>query len=235
MGRKLQKQKASAETFADLVARLAAGDDTIAAEADRQLRAVIASAEAGDTAAMSTLRDALRKVPDMWSNFGDVARAAEDAQLKMVCGDNLPFREGLQRRLKEMRAELAGTDCSPLERLLVARVAACWLQVQYADAMYAQKSRELDLRWCEYYQRRQDRANKRFLSACKALAQVRKLLKPKIAQVNIGAQQVNVAQAGVDAASVTNAETAAAAAADVVQSLPRTDIEDAQRSDQGGQ
>ncbi len=36
-------------------------------------------------------------------------------------------------------------------------------------------------------------AHRNFLSACKTLAQVRKLLKPAVTQVNIGGQQVNVA------------------------------------------
>jgi len=37
-----------------------------------------------------------------------------------------------------MRTELAGPRPSPIERLLVQRVVACWLQVYHADAMAAQ-------------------------------------------------------------------------------------------------
>jgi hypothetical protein len=43
----------------------------------------------------------------------------------------------------------------------------------------------------DYYQRHQDRAHKRYLSAVRALAQVRRLLTPAV-QVNIGGQQVNI-------------------------------------------
>lgn len=52
-----------------------------------------------------------------------------------------------------------------------------------------------DTRWHEYCQRRQERAHRRLMLACKTLATVSKLLRPQVAQVNIGAQQINVAQA----------------------------------------
>src|SRR5262245_66143189 len=90
-----------------------------------------------------------------------------------------------------LRAELAGANPTPIERLLVERIVACWLQVQDADARYAQ-AKNLSLAWGEYYQRRMDRAHRRYLSAVKALALVRKLAVP-VLQVNIAREQVNVA------------------------------------------
>jgi hypothetical protein len=44
----------------------------------------------------------------------------------------------------------------------------------------------------DYYQRRQDRGHHRYISAIRALAQVRQLLIPAV-QVNVGGQQVNMA------------------------------------------
>lgn len=46
--------------------------------------------------------------------------------------DPLP-RDLLKRDMARMRVELAGTSPTPLEVLLVGRIAACWLQVQHAD------------------------------------------------------------------------------------------------------
>ena len=43
----------------------------------------------------------------------------------------------------------------------------------------------------ECLQRRQDRTQRRLTNACKALAQIRKLLGPNI-QINVAEQQVNV-------------------------------------------
>lgn len=38
---------------------------------------------------------------------------------------NLAFREAIRRELKELRAELEGSNPTPMERLLVDRIAAC--------------------------------------------------------------------------------------------------------------
>jgi hypothetical protein len=53
----------------------------------------------------------------------------------------------------------------------------------------------MTLRQADYHRRRIDAAHSRFLSAVKTLATVRKLALPAL-QVNIGANQVNVAQSG---------------------------------------
>ena len=92
-----------------------------------------------------------------------------------------------------MRADLAGPNPTPIERLLVERVVACWLQVQDADVRYAQ-AKDLSLKWYEYCQRRMNHSHKRYLSAVKTLALVRKLAVP-VLQVNIAKKQVNVAGA----------------------------------------
>src|SRR5262249_48392568 len=98
----------------------------------------------------------------------------------------------LTRKLEQLRAELAGANPTPIERLLVERIVACWLQVQDADIRYAQSQRDCTLKQAEYYQRRMSHAHKRYLSALKTLALVRKLALP-VLQVNIAKKQVNVA------------------------------------------
>jgi hypothetical protein len=55
---------------------------------------------------------------------------------------------------------------------------------QEADTRYAQ-AKNLSIAWGEYYQQRMDRAHRRYLSAIKVLALVRKLAVP-VLQVNIG-------------------------------------------------
>jgi hypothetical protein len=74
------------------------------------------------------------------------------------------------------------------------RVAACWLNVYYIDALYAQRLNDLTAEQGGYFQRRQERAHRLYLSAIRTLAQVQRLLVPAL-QVNIGAQQLNVANA----------------------------------------
>lgn len=76
------------------------------------------------------------------------------------------------------------------------RVVACWLQVQEADLRYAQAG-NCSFPQANFHLKRQDRAHRRFLSAMKTLATVRKLALPML-QVNIGENQVNVASADMD-------------------------------------
>ena len=74
------------------------------------------------------------------------------------------------------------------------RVVACWHQLQDAEIIYQQNRKELTIQQSEYHQRRLDRLHRRYLSAIRTLAQMRKLLKPTtVAQINIAEQQINVA------------------------------------------
>ena len=94
--------------------------------------------------------------------------------------------------LETMREELAGGNPSPLEKLGAERVASCYLQLHYAELIYNQELPKFTNEQDDYYQRRLDRLHRRYLSAMRSLAQVRKLLKPKVAQINIGEkQQIN--------------------------------------------
>ncbi len=81
---------------------------------------------------------------------------------------------------------------APLERLLIDRVLTGWLHLHYAEALYVQRNGALTPAACEYHQRTIGRAQRRYLAAVKALAQVRRLRVPAV-QVNIGEKQVNIA------------------------------------------
>ena len=72
-----------------------------------------------------------------------------------------------------------------------ASAAPYWFETYQSDFVAA-TMKDIPLSVDEHYQKRQDRAHRRFLSSVKALAQVRRLLGPSV-QVNIAEQQVNVA------------------------------------------
>ena len=112
--------------------------------------------------------------------------------IERISGDQLLFREGLKRQLHDMRKELAGPTASSLEDLLVDRILACWLQVYHADGQCGQSLGKFTYEEFEYLQRRTDRAHRRFLSAVKTLAQVRRMLGTPV-QLNVGVNQVNIA------------------------------------------
>jgi hypothetical protein len=164
--------------------------DTIPTGAE-EMRKFLKRAQRGDASTLPVLRKMLENPATVDQFGGDLARQAALSLINAAAGEDLAFKEALTRKLELLRAELSGPNPTPLERLLVERIVACWLQVQDADVRYAQ-AKSLSLEWGDYYQRRMDRAHKRYLTAIKTLATVRKLALP-VLQVNIARKQVNVA------------------------------------------
>ena len=155
-----------------------------------ELRKLLESAERGDQTALPQLQEFLDAAPTLWQEIGNMALQAERALVNAAAGEDLLVKKSLERTMAEMRTERSESNPTLLEKLLVDRVVACWLQVHYADTVYAQNMKTLGIAWGEYQQRRQDRAHRRYLSAIRTLAQVRRLLFPTI-QVNISENQIN--------------------------------------------
>jgi hypothetical protein len=127
--------------------------------------------------------------------FGNLATTTEKSLLRLAYGEQDLFMQEMGRRkLASMRNRLRGDSSTPLESLLITRIALCWFQLHYYETAYAQNLRGLSLEQSRGYQRRIDSAHRRYLSAIKALAQVRRLLLPTV-QVNVGQKQVNIAGA----------------------------------------
>jgi hypothetical protein len=156
-----------------------------------EMLALIQRAEKGDQSAVLPLRELLKDPELVDFCGGDLARLTQRTLLNKFAGKNLAFKEALAHKLELMRADLTGPTPTPLERLLVERVVACWLHLYHLEQVFAQKD-SMSLELGTYYQRNIDRAHKRYLSAIKTLAVVRKLALP-VLQVNLGRKQVNVA------------------------------------------
>jgi hypothetical protein len=139
------------------------------------LRELLERARQGDRDALPRLREVLDNCPQLWQHFGDLGRHAEAAWIELVGGQDLYLKESLERKAAAMKVELAGSDPTPLERLLVERIVSCWLQFAHADAVLAQV-KDLSLKQAEFASKRQDRAHRRYLMAIGTLATVRRLL-----------------------------------------------------------
>jgi hypothetical protein len=161
--------------------------EDLSADALERLKQLLQRAEQGDEAVLPALGLALDAHPEIWQRYGDLGKQAEAAWVQMIAGPNLLLRESLTRKLEELRAELGGTSPSPLERLLVARVLACWLQVHYADTAYAQLRAASPAQHSAAL-KRQNAAQQRYLQAVRALATVRKLLRPALSPVDVAAR-----------------------------------------------
>jgi len=156
-----------------------------------ELKALLKRTQAGDHTALPVVRQMVGNPHYLRLLGGELAETAAKSFIRAMSDTDIGFAEAVQKKMELMRAELLGANPTPIERLLVERIVACWLQVQDADIRTAQGQRDASIRLADFHQRRMDAANRRFLAAVKALAVVRKLAVP-VLQVNIAKKQVNV-------------------------------------------
>jgi hypothetical protein len=146
-------------------------------QGDGELARLVGRAERGDLSVLPALREALAANPDLWQTYGDLALQAEGALVRAAAGRNLLLGESLLFKLRALKAELGGASPSPLERLLVERISASWLQTAYFDGLLAQAAGAGEAR-LKVLRQQQDAAHRRHLAGIKQLALVRKLLRP---------------------------------------------------------
>ena len=162
-----------------------------------QLHDLLRLAEKGQEDAVPEIRQILNEHPDLTWRFVDVAHIAEDTLIEeMTKEGDLATKELLRCQLEAMREEIAGENPSPLERLLAERIVATWLQIQLFEGLYtsamSKKSSSMTIAQGSFHQKRLDQTYRRHLSAIRALAQMRKLLKgASITQINIADKQIN--------------------------------------------
>lgn len=163
-------------------------------ETTEGIREILRRGGKGDEAVLPLLRrlfDRPEGGPELIDRFGDAYRFTRETLIKHAAGDSLVIQEALRRKIDGLRDDLAGPDATALERVLAERIALCWFDVHETDRRYSDVS-NATLTVAEYRDGRRDRAQRRFLAACKTLATIRKLGLPAI-QVNVARQQVNVA------------------------------------------
>lgn len=161
---------------------------------EESYREVLDRAKAGDRSVLPQVRTLLDKFPSLVDELGDLDRFARNAMLGLLDGDDLLTREAEERKLVALVEDVAGHHPTVLESLLAEQIVLCWQHIRYVEIKCA-LARDYTFREGEYFQRCLDRAQRRYLSAIKTLAQIRKLGLPAL-QVNIaaeGGKQVNVA------------------------------------------
>ena len=160
------------------------------------LKRLLTRARAGDRSTLPAVRALLEGEwgAALMEAYGDQAAKAAAVLTAAATGEDLLSREALLRKLKALAEEVAGPDASPLERLLAERVALCWLDVHHADVRAALSAGDAARR--EFCQRRQDRAQARYLAAVKALATLRKLLRPAPSTLEVASRTVEETTGG---------------------------------------
>jgi hypothetical protein len=141
-----------------------------------EIKALVARAKAGDETAVPQLRGYLDRHPELWQKYGDAAAQTERAWITLAAGTNLHLRECMIRFAEAQRAELTRPSASPAERMLVDRVVACGLQLEYfsaieANAVEAKNPPKLHQWWAK----RHTQAQRAFQAAMASLLTVQKL------------------------------------------------------------
>jgi hypothetical protein len=164
-----------------------------AASPDGEFAKFLDRAAKGDESCLPAIRELFDSEagPRLVEAIGSPPGWALASLLDLAAGKDLVVREAATRSMAKVRADLEGPDPTPMERLLAERAAHCWMNVYVHENAFS-RGHEMTIRQAEHYQIKIDRAHRRFLSAVKALATVRKLGIPAI-QVNIARRQVNVA------------------------------------------
>ena len=151
-----------------------------------RLAELVQRAQQGDLTALPRLREALEGDPSLWQEYGDLAAQAQEAWLQLLAGTDYLLAESVRLKLGALRQELSAEGASPLEKLLIERVVACWLQTCYSDSVYAQaKGPASTPSVRQELMKRQDSSQRRYLAAIKQLALVRKLLRPALSPLQL--------------------------------------------------
>lgn len=154
---------------------------------EEDLKGLVQRAQQGDRTAVPALREYLEAHPEVWQEAGDVAKQAEEAWKRLIAGQDLLIAESLSRKVEALKAELISPFPTPLERLLVDRIAACWLALHHAEATAPRMAGATPAQHVAA-QKRINICQGRYIHAIRALATMRKLLKPALAPIDIASR-----------------------------------------------
>ena len=140
------------------------------------LEATIILARRGCKEILLKLGQVLDEHPELWRTYGNLSGQAQASWIDMIGGRDLLLTEWIRRYSEAMQVELVGPNPSPLEKLLVQRVISCWLQMEWCDAMEAQRAYGQNIKLAEFQMKRAAQAHRDYLTAMKMLATVRNLL-----------------------------------------------------------
>ena len=100
------------------------------------VRTLSAQAAAGDELALTEIRAILDANEALWRYLGDVEQTTLDYLIHVLL-DAPHIKESTRRTVAELKVSLLSTDPTPLERLAVGRVVACWLLAHIVDRRVA--------------------------------------------------------------------------------------------------
>ena len=137
---------------------------------------IIVRAKRGDAAVVPLLRELMARHPALWQRYGDLATNVERSWIALAGGTDLLVRESTALYADKLRAELTRPSAQPVERLLVERAVATWVQLQYFSGIEAADlDKQASPKLLEYRGKRQAQAQRMHEKALAALLVVQKL------------------------------------------------------------
>jgi hypothetical protein len=167
--------------------QLASSDDV------DEVIALIKRVHKGDKAAEAELVRRMQADKVWAETLAEGASTMRDTWINHCCSEALT-REILTARARSLKRRLIGGDPTALESLLGERIVICKLALDRAETLHMNNMQgDSSFKRALFYEHLMDRAHRRYVHAIKALAQVRKLQLPTVAQLNVASNQVNVA------------------------------------------
>ena len=100
------------------------------------VRSLSKQAAAGDQSALDEIRVILDSNEDLWRYLGNVEQTTLDYLISVLL-DVPDIKESTRRTVAELKASLLSPNPTPLEKLAVGRVTACWLFTHIVDRRVA--------------------------------------------------------------------------------------------------
>jgi len=152
---------------------------------------LIQAADTGDADALARLREVYAEAPDIATVVSSLQYMTEQ---EVLSNFQPGVRETFFQQAQRWRNRLAGDDPSPLESLLVNRVILDQLHALRVEHLLhaTLNGAPVSLAQGDYHHKQAERAQRRVVRSMKALAEVRRWMRP-VVQVNVADQQVNIA------------------------------------------
>jgi hypothetical protein len=149
---------------------------------------LVEQARNGNAEVLPELRQMLDGRPEVWEFYGNLGRHAELAWIEAIVGSkDLFLRETVWRRLARIREDLGIAQASPLEKLLIERIAMSWMRVHHADMAAAQAlTGSNSIKMVHFWQKQLNAADRRYLASIGTLATLRRLLPSAATQESPG-------------------------------------------------
>src|ERR1700693_4651567 len=102
-----------------------------------ELRDLVQRAKGGEAAVLPRLRQLLVENPAVWHHVGDWERFVVRAWADLLAGGDPLTLESVRLKAEQLRADLEGSDPTPLEKLLIGQSVSHWLEMSHAQVRAA--------------------------------------------------------------------------------------------------